>query len=450
MNLENRRVICFGDTLAELTGLLDRSWQTICLTESGDGEVQAADSGAGVGVVRLNSAEEHYLRKVEDCLLRFNSLNWVALVDSRLIDDETMAGFICRNFFDYHTLPVDPGRFVQCIGHACGMAALKRRVAFCRTAEGEHNQSIIGKSAVMLELFKQTSKVARTESSVLITGESGTGKELVAREIHRRSARYDAPFVAVNCGSLPEKLIQSELFGHEKGAFTGAIARKKGKIEAASGGTIFLDEIGDLPYEAQVNLLRFLQEGTIERVGGTEEIKVDVRVIAATHVDLDRAIEEGRFREDLYFRLNVLNLQIPPLRDRGDDIQNMANVFFERYAGKNGGALRGFSKQAIAVMRNHPWPGNVRELMNRVQRACVMAEGRVITPADLDLDNRCSARSRLTLDTARRRAEKSVIRDALYHSNHNIAQASRILGVSRVTLYRLLDKHQLVNLHTAS
>jgi transcriptional regulator with PAS, ATPase and Fis domain len=285
--------------------------------------------------------------------------------------------------------------------------------------------------------------VAGVDAPVLITGESGTGKELAALALHERSSRKDKPFVAVNCGALPNGLIQSELFGHEKGAFTGASQRKIGRIEAAAGGTIFLDEIGDLPLELQVNLLRFLQEKTIERVGGTTSIPVDVRVLAATHVDLEAAVAEGKFREDLYYRLNVLKINTPPLRDRQGDIEVLAKYFFEIFSHEKRRNVKGFSPAALQLMNRYNWPGNVRELISRVRRAMVMCERRLITPKDLDLDKRESQRLVTTLEAARSNAELEAIRNALQKNNSNLTDSARELGVSRVTLYRLIQKNGL-------
>jgi transcriptional regulator with PAS, ATPase and Fis domain len=246
----------------------------------------------------------------------------------------------------------------------------------------------------------------------------------------------------VNCGALPANLIQSELFGYEKGAFTGAAARKVGHIEAAAGGTIFLDEIGDLSADLQVNLLRFLQENTIERVGSTEKLSVDVRVIAATHVNLEKAVEEGRFREDLYYRLHVLNLKVPPLRERQGDVELLARFFFDKFAKERRPALRGFSHRALGVMREHDWPGNVRELINRVRRAMVMSDKRLITPEDLGLHAGAPRRRVITLEQAREEAERGAIQSCLQRVR-NVSRAARELGISRVTLYRLMEKHGL-------
>ncbi|NIQ10100.1 MAG: sigma-54-dependent Fis family transcriptional regulator, partial [Gammaproteobacteria bacterium] len=287
--------------------------------------------------------------------------------------------------------------------------------------------------------------VALVDAPLLITGESGTGKELSALAIHERSRRNTGPFIAVNCAALPSTLIQSELFGYEKGAFTGAQHRKMGRIESAEGGTLFLDEIGDLPLDLQVNLLRFLQQNTIQRVGGKEEIPVNVRIIAATHVDLEQAVKEGRFREDLYYRLNVLQMKIPSLRDRDGDVEVLANYFFKRFSNEKHPRVKGFRKDTIRTMNSYNWPGNVRELINRVRRAMVMCDGSLITPRDFGLERRSSRRVLQTLAQARYNAERSAILAALRAEGHNISQAAKLLGTSRVTLHRLITKYELNN-----
>lgn len=438
-----RKLVYCGARASELKVSLGDKWEVIEASEPGEVQNLAMQEAAEVGVVELEVDDDHYVRRVEESIAGTGYTQWIALVNESPLESDQLASLVSNHFYDYHTLPLDKRRFLYCVGHACGMAEIQKKSRYHSEHRTDEFSNIVGVSPVMHHLFRQMKKVVKCDSSVLLRGESGTGKELVAQEIHRNSLRASGPIVEVNCGSLPEKLIQSELFGHEKGAFTGAVSRKIGKIEMASGGTVFLDEIGDLPYEAQVNLLRFLQEGTIERVGGTETIKVDVRVIAATHVDLEKAIEEGRFREDLYYRLNVLTLQIPPLRERDGDIELLAHYFLEKYAFHHHRDVRGFSKQAIAGLRRYHWPGNVRELMNRVKRVVIMSEGKLITAADLGLDKNGVNCMRQTLDAVRANAECHAIKDALYRSNNNITEASKMLGVSRVTLYRLLEKHNM-------
>ncbi len=299
---------------------------------------------------------------------------------------------------------------------------------------------MLGTSPPMQEVFLKIEKVASTEVPVLVTGESGTGKELVARAIHRRSCRSAGPFVPINCGAIPENLLESELFGHEKGAFTGAHAQKRGRIESARGGTLFLDEIGDLPLSLQVKLLRFLQDQKIIRVGGRDEIVVDARVIAATNSDLHSSLREGRFREDLYFRLSVVNIHLPPLRDRDGDVLILARAFLSRYASESGKRMTGFTAQALKALQAHSWPGNIRELENRLKRAVIMADRSKITPAALELESAYARFQGHGLKEAREALERELIEQALQKHKGKIAPAAAELGIARPTLYELMDK----------
>jgi DNA-binding NtrC family response regulator len=318
---------------------------------------------------------------------------------------------------------------------------------------------MVGTSAAMRRVFETIRKFASVNAPVLITGETGTGKELVAQAIHERSAMAAGPFVAINCAALPATLISSELFGHEKGSFTGAYQRKIGRIEAAAGGSIFLDEIGDLPPETQVHLLRFLQDKTIDRIGGRQPIKVDVRIVSATNTDLERAIREGRFREDLFYRLNVLRLELPPLRARGDDLDLLVHYFMRSFAQEMGRPVGQLSAAAARAIRGHAWPGNVRELISCLRRALTMSEGALIEVEDLGLPldeaplagfeatagglEATAAKTPLSLGQARQTIEKDLLGKALAHNANNIKRTAEQLGVSRVTVYRLLEKYQI-------
>jgi len=303
---------------------------------------------------------------------------------------------------------------------------------------------IVGSSLPMRRVFAQIEQVAVSDVPILVTGESGTGKELVAQAIVRRSARCDGRLVPINCGAIPEALLESELFGHERGAFTGATRARRGRLEAAHGGTLFLDEIGDLAPLLQVKLLRFLEDHRVERVGGRQAISLDVRVIAATNRDLQAAVADGSFREDLYYRLAVFTLEMPPLRDREDDVLLLADFYLERYAGERGGRIRGFSEDAREELRRHPWPGNVRELINRVRRAVVIAEGAELTRHDLGLAEPEPETGRICLlREARRAAEITCIQAALRRAAGNKSEAARLLGVSRTQLYELMRRHEL-------
>jgi two-component system NtrC family response regulator len=306
--------------------------------------------------------------------------------------------------------------------------------------KGETFEGMLGTSPQMQAVFNHIRKVANTDAPVLVLGESGTGKERAALAIHRRSERRNGPFVAINCSAIPETLLESELFGHEKGAFTGAHVQRKGRIENASGGTLFLDEIGEVPLPLQVKLLRFLQEQRIERVGGRQEIQVDTRVIAATNTDLRRAMSEGEFREDLYYRLAVVVIHLPALRERENDIRLLAQEFLRRNAAEANREGLAFDQEALRAMSRHAWPGNVRELENRVKRAVIMAEGKRLTAHDLELTGAVAAAHASSLREARENVEREMIQAALRKHQGKIAPAAAELGVSRPTLYELMEK----------
>ena len=301
-------------------------------------------------------------------------------------------------------------------------------------------EGMIGSSPRMLEVFEVIRNVAATEASVLVTGETGTGKELVARAIHRLSPRESGPFIAINCGAIPKSLLEAELFGHEKGAFTDAHMQRKGRIELADGGTLFLDEIGELPADLQVTLLRYLEERKLQRIGGRKDIAVDARVVAATNVDLTKAIRDGEFREDLYYRLAVVNVFLPPLRDRGGDLLLLADVFLRRHVGSSRKKVTGFTNGAMKAMRSHPWSGNVRELENRIKRALLMTKSRQLTPTDLELATVADRREGKGLKEARAELERDMIQAAIGRHRGNLTQVAAELGISRPTLYELMDR----------
>lgn len=308
-------------------------------------------------------------------------------------------------------------------------------------------EGFIGTCSAMKEVYYSIRKVAATDVPVLVTGESGTGKELVARAIHARGLRKAASMVTINCGAIPENLLEAEFFGHEKGAFTGAISRVQGKVEYADKGTLFLDEIGDLPFNMQVKLLRFLQEMVFQRVGGRADILVNTRIIAATNVDLEEAMNAGRFREDLYYRIGVVSIHLPPLREREDDVLLLADMFLEQMSRENNVAVNGFTASARKAMLHYSWPGNVRELENKVRRAVIMAGGQRISAEDLNLDERAPQSSgqpaNVTLKEARNAVEKEMVDAALKRFSGNIVQAAKSIGVSRPTFYDLLKKHDI-------
>ena len=307
---------------------------------------------------------------------------------------------------------------------------------------GAKGDCLIGDSQALLQVRANLNKFAPVDLPVLVTGETGTGKELAARALHDLSPRRNGPFIAINCGALPPNLVQAELFGHEKGAFTGASARRIGLFESADGGTVFLDEVGDLPLDAQTNLLRVLQEGTLERIGSRQSIRVDVRVLAATHVDLEEAVAQGRFRQDLFYRLDVLRLHMPPLRERGDDVELLARYFLAQFREQHRVRARGFDASARRQLHAHRWPGNVRELLNRVRRAAVVSENELIDAGALQLDE-VIAVSGDALGEVRVHAEREAILTTLRDSGFNVSECARRLRVSRVTVYRLCKKHRL-------
>ncbi|MBV1800007.1 PEP-CTERM-box response regulator transcription factor [Siccirubricoccus sp. G192] len=305
-------------------------------------------------------------------------------------------------------------------------------------------RDIVTSDEAMLKVCRTVERLGGVSVPVLLLGESGTGKEALARALHEMGPRAGKPFVAINCAAIPEPLLESELFGHERGAFTGAVRQVTGRIEGADGGTLFLDEIGDLPLPLQAKLLRFLQDQVIERVGGRTQIRVDVRVVSATNQPLEEQAESGRFRADLLYRLNSLTIRIPPLRERGGDALLLARWFLARHAREYDRRLRGFDAEATEAIAAHRWPGNVRELENRIRRAALMAEGSLVTAADLELAPAAAAQEAdLDLRAARMRAEREAIERALARSNGSLSAAARLLGISRPTLYGLLDTHGL-------
>jgi two-component system NtrC family response regulator len=306
--------------------------------------------------------------------------------------------------------------------------------------QGDAFEDMLGTSIRMQSVFDTIRKVATSDAPVLILGESGTGKERVARAIHQRSPRKEGPFVAINCSAIPETLMESELFGHEKGSFTGANAQRKGRIESAEGGTLFLDEIGEVPLPVQVKLLRFLQEQTIERVGGRQEIPVDTRVISATNADLKKGMTDGSFREDLFYRLAVVQIVLPPLRDREDDILLLAQTFLQRFGTEGGKSGLTFGPDALRALRRHAWPGNVRELQNRVKRGVIMSGAKRLSADDLELQQTSTSPEGTSLKDARETVERELIAQALRKHSGKITAAAVELGISRPTLYELMAK----------
>ena len=346
--------------------------------------------------------------------------------------------------YDFHQKPFDSKMLSLIIDRAFYLHALQRENRSLLLSHSDSPISgIVTRDPSMIKMCRNIERVAPSDVTVMLLGESGTGKEVLARALHQLSARKEGRFVAINCAAIPESLLESELFGHEKGAFTGAIKQTLGKIELAQGGTFFLDEVGDLPLSLQAKLLRFLQERVIERIGGREEIPVDVRVVCATHQNLKKLIEEGRFREDLFYRLGEISIKIPPLRERLGDAVLLAHHFRNKFATKEGRHSMSFSQEALSAIESYSWPGNIREMENCIKRAVIMAEGPQIVLDDLGIQESAKPQEPLNLREIREKEECKAVVRALAKVDGNIARAAELLGVSRPTLYDLMNRHGL-------
>jgi DNA-binding NtrC family response regulator len=440
-----KRLICIshkgGSALREKCGALV-GWD-VCTVSSLSEANRVLDAQRFMVGLLLDFIDTESSAESDEFLRRHSNVQWVGVIERRMLDYPQWRALVTDHLCDFHTAPLDPARLRHTLGHAHGWAMLREAPAGVHSSDRGAIDTIHGQSPAIVALRAQIRKVAPVNAPVLIWGESGSGKELAAHAIHANSPRANGPFVPINCGALPASLIQSELFGYERGSFTGAAKDKPGLIESAAGGTLFLDEIGDLPKEVQSNMLRFLQERTITRIGATREVTVDARVIAASHVNLKRAVAQGLFREDLYYRLNVLAIDVPPLRERIADLHFLADHFFKVYSAEKGAHVKGFSSKALRAMEQHDWPGNVRELINCIRRAMVLADGRLITPSDLNLTERKPEFNGDALVESRVRAERDAICSSLANAGNNVTRAARDLGVSRMTLYRLLTKHNI-------
>ena len=387
---------------------------------------------------RPNEVEEGMLAL--SSLLAIDPLAKVIIVSGQG-DKQNALRAVGAGAYDFLCKPVNMDELRLVLQRCVYVALLEQEYYAMQRGEGvDQFEGMLGASSRMQAVFSFVRKVAPTGAPVLILGESGTGKEMVAQALHRRNPQQSGSFVAINCSVIPEGLLESELFGHEKGSFTGAHTQRKGLIETAAGGTLFLDEIGELPPSVQVKLLRFLQEKRFQRVGGRQEIQSDTRIVAATNVNLQEAVAKGTFREDLYFRLAVVVVKVPLLRERGGDIELLAKVFLHSYATAH--AKRGltFSTDALRALNLHHWPGNVRELQNRVQRAVIMADGKRVTATDLELAEVLTAAAPQTLREARELVERDLVQEALRRHKGKITTAAVELGVSRPTLYELMEK----------
>jgi two-component system NtrC family response regulator len=423
--LRDRYALWFADSRVRALGLVE--------------EIRPDVVSLDLGLPPHADTVEEGLRTLEDILRMAPATKVIVLTGSG--DRINARRAIELGAFDYLSKSADLAEYEMVLRRSTYIQTLETETARETAAAeaGARFEEIIGGTPRMREIFNMVSLVANTDVSVLVQGESGTGKELVARALHAKSRRRSAPFVPINCGAIPETLLESELFGHEKGAYTGAHVQRKGKLELADGGTVFLDEIAEMPLPLQVKLLRFLQERKVERLGGRQQIHVDTRIIAASNKDLKTDIAAGGLREDLYFRLSVVTITLPPLRERAEDIGMLANAFLRRACLQYRRKLR-FSGEALSAIAQYHWPGNIRELENAVQRASIMARGQFIEPADLGIPN-ASRTERLSLREARNRVERQVVVDALTRTRGNISRAATELGVSRPTLHGLLDKH---------
>ncbi|MCD9086541.1 sigma-54 dependent transcriptional regulator [Stenotrophomonas sp. SY1] len=427
---DKRCVIWFGKPgTREKVMLAADGWQLRAVLPQQPAEIGMRGGDVVVGLIDFRNSSDSELERIEKLTAEHRHMPLFAITGDNQAPHPLLAA--CLQQFPH---PPDLKELLHHLQALAGPSATP--------VADEALDTLLGESEVMLVMRATLRKFAPVDLPVLITGETGTGKEAAAHALHRLSPRHVKPFQAVNCGAIPATLVQSELFGHERGAFTGATSRRQGLFETAHTGTVFLDEVGDLPLDAQTSLLRVLQEGTLERVGSNQPIRVDVRILAATHVDLERAVEEGRFRRDLYYRLNVLRLPMPPLRKRDGDIDLLARHFLADFRSRHRIRARGYSSEARQAMARFQWPGNVRELLNRVQRAAITAEGELISCADLELAGNGAA-NRNQLEHVRTHAEREALLSYLQQSRYNISACARLMKVSRVTIYRLCRKHQL-------
>jgi len=362
---------------------------------------------------------------------------------------ETAVAAMKDGAYDFITKPLKRHALVKAVQKALEKQALvaENKSLKAKLAEigASGGKAMVGQSPAFRAMMDTLRQAAPSTATVLLIGESGTGKELAARALHEHSTRAKGAFIAVNCAALPESILEAELFGVERGAYTGAVARREGRFERASGGTLFLDEVGEMPLSAQVKLLRVLQEGEIERLGGTQTVKVDVRLVAATNKDLQKEVSEGRFREDLYYRLNVVEIRVPALASRREDIPLLADAFLRRFAAKNGKSLRGFSEEALRILENYAWPGNVRELEHAVERAVVLARGEVLEASDLPESVRkgplgSAGQLVIPIGTPMEEIERRVIHETLRHTKGDKTLAARLLGIAARTIYRKLER----------
>lgn len=435
-----------SDSLSEF--LSNHGWNISLFSDYDEARRALAKCAFSAGLIRMQADTTTSLLEIENLILDCE-IEWIALTDKINTLDPDYRKAISQLFYCIHTIGSEMRSLDCLLTHLVKMHAVRLKVKHA-TYLPIGDRRMVSKNPAMQKIMQQIRTLAAVNAPVFITGESGTGKELAAKAIHEFSSRAHFPFITVNCGAIPDSLIQSELFGHEKGAFTDANQRRTGKIEAASGGTLFLDEISDLPFHLQANFLRFIESQRICRLGSHTETTADVRIIAASNACMEDRLSSGEFRQDLYFRLNVLALHLPPLRERKEDIELLTQLFFEQYLHYKHDNLVGFTKDALSLMLEYDWPGNIRELMNTVCRSMLMSSKSHIEREDLRLGSQKRNEKPLTLEAIRDAAERSTVISALKRNRHNIARAARETGVSRVTFYRLMDKYQIVRMEERS
>jgi two-component system response regulator AtoC len=445
MSNDRTRILVVDDeeiVRESLGGWLEKDGYTVACCADGPSAIEKLKAERwSIMVVDLKMPGMDGLQVLEEAKRLHPDLAVVMMTAYATVD--TAVAAMKGGAYDYLVKPFDPEELSIMMQKIVSQQTLVRENAVLRQALKQEYRfrDLLSKSPAMHAVFELAKTAARSSSTILVLGESGSGKEVLARAIHGESPRAEAPFVAVSCAALTESLLESELFGHERGAFTGAVARRKGKFEAAHGGTLFLDEVGDIGPKLQLDLLRVLEERKFHRVGGNDPIEVDVRIIAATNRDLRKAVAEGKFREDLFYRLNVIPILIPPLRQRREDVPLLVENFVERLAVEMKKRLDGVSPEAMAALMAHDWPGNVRELRNVLERGAVVASGPVIQLADLGLPTRGEAPPKPGTLASLEEVEKRHVAAVLAHTGGNVSQSARILGIDRVTLYNKMRKY---------
>ena len=443
--INRKLLVVAADRLGEplTSALKNKGWEPIYAQGTEDAARLGAEHRFTVALIVLPQPfDEAWFVECRQLVGQFNQLEWVAALDRTHIARDEVKRFIVDQLRDFQVFPLDSERLAVVLGHACGLASIGESLRQEEVQTEPGRFGLIGRSPAMRELYFSIERVAQVDIPVLILGETGTGKELVARAIHAASERASGRFVALNCAAIPTSLLQSELFGYEKGAFTGAFERKIGLIETAAGGTLLLDEIGEMPIQTQASLLRFLEDKNVTPIGGTRTLPIDVRVIACTNRDLEQGINDKTFREDLFYRLAVFTVQVPSLRDRGNDIDILARHFLEAAAKALKKPVHDLTNDALSLLRRHNWPGNLRELRSWMFQAVLGASGQRLTARDLARARPSPARP-TSLSDAMDATEKKTLEHTLSQNVWNVTKAAKALGVSRMTLYRLMEKHKL-------